>query len=111
MECGIGGSQTQVVRGEGVVIHESDNERVFGIFFFHFLNVLLVEHLEVVTLDEVLGLRGEPEEDEEAVVEVVLLLLVQEEVHQGLQLLESVLVLEQSLLGCSWGALSCGTAF
>ena len=53
--------------------------------------ILLVEHLEVVALDEVLRHRREAEEDEEVVV-LLLLLLVEEEVDQRPQVLQRRLV-------------------
>ena len=53
--------------------------------------VLLVEHLEVVALDEVLRDRREAQEDEEIVV-LLLLLLVEEEVDQRPQVLQRRLV-------------------
>ena len=53
--------------------------------------VLLVEHLEVVALDEVLRDRREAQEDEEIVV-LLLLLLVEEEVDERPQVLQRSLV-------------------
>ena len=53
--------------------------------------ILLVEHLEVVALDEVLRHRREAEEDEEVVV-LLLLLLVEEQVDQRPQVLQRRLV-------------------
>ena len=52
---------------------------------------MLVEHLEVVALDEVLRDRREAQEDEEIVV-LLLLLLVEEEVDERPQVLQRSLV-------------------
>ena len=52
---------------------------------------MLVEHLEVVALDEVLGDRREAQEDEEVVV-LLLFLLVEEEVDERPQVVQRRLV-------------------
>ena len=58
---------------------------------------MLVEHLEVVALDEVLGDRREAQEDEEVVV-LLLFLLVEEEVNERPQVVQRRLVHVGSVL-------------
>ena len=60
---------------------------------------ILVEHFEVVSLDQVLRDGGEPEEDlEPALVFLVLLLLVQQVFDQLLKVLEADKLFEDKLL-------------